>query len=383
MPITDTNPFIYSHPLAPEDIIDRDEETERLLKNVVGGHYVRLYAPRKYGKTSLLKRALRDGEAMEGLIPVHVDLYRVSSIADVTIRFERAYSQHLKGAIRSRVEDFLQKTGIGLSLGAYGISAKLQLNPKSDPLPALHALLDLPLRLEASGGYRAFIALDEFQDIDKIPDLDGLIRSHIQYHGEVASYVFAGSEPGLMKQLFENRGRPLYGSAVPMRLQRLSDRDISAYISERFQQSGRGAGEALHPLVESAQGHPQRAMLLAHRLWEELPLGESATLDHWRAAHRAALAELDAEFDAQWRGYDTAEQKTMRALVAAAGSPYRAAVLRRLDLTADAVKWALPRLEATAEIEKVDRKRLVVDPLFAEWIAILNAGNVTGANDGA
>jgi len=383
MPITDTNPFIYSHPLAPEDIIDRDEETERLLKNVVGGHYVRLYAPRKYGKTSLLKRALRDGEAMEGLIPVHVDLYRVSSIADVTIRFERAYSQHLKGAIRSRVEDFLQKTGIGLSLGAYGISAKLQLNPKSDPLPALHALLDLPLRLEASGGYRAFIALDEFQDIDKIPDLDGLIRSHIQYHGEVASYVFAGSEPGLMKQLFENRGRPLYGSAVPMRLQRLADRDISAYISERFQQSGRGAGEALHPLVESAQGHPQRAMLLAHRLWEELPLGESATLDHWRAAHRAALAELDAEFDAQWRGYDTAEQKTMRALVAAAGSPYRAAVLRRLDLTADAVKWALPRLEATAEIEKVDRKRLVVDPLFAEWIAILNAGNVTGANDGA
>jgi len=383
MPITDTNPFIYSHPLAPEDIIDRDEETERLLKNVVGGHYVRLYAPRKYGKTSLLKRALRDGEAMEGLIPVHVDLYRVSSIADVTIRFERAYSQHLKGAIRSRVEDFLQKTGIGLSLGAYGISAKLQLNPKSDPLPALHALLDLPLRLEASGGYRAFIALDEFQDIDKIPDLDGLIRSHIQYHGEVASYVFAGSEPGLMKQLFENRGRPLYGSAVPMRLQRLADRDISAYISERFQQSGRGAGEALHPLVESAQGHPQRAMLLAHRLWEELPLGESATLDHWRAAHRAALAELDAEFDAQWRGYDTAEQKTMRALVAAAGSPYRAAVLRRLDLTADAVKWALPRLEATAEIEKVDRKRLVVDPLFAEWIAILNAGSVAGANDGA
>ena len=27
-----------------------------------GGHYVRLYAPRKYGKTSLLKRDLRDGD---------------------------------------------------------------------------------------------------------------------------------------------------------------------------------------------------------------------------------------------------------------------------------------------------------------------------------
>ena len=39
--------------------------------------------------------------------------------------------------------------------------------------------------------------------------------------------------------------------------------------------------------------------------------------------------------------------------------------------------------DAAAVREKVDRKRLVVDPLFAEWIAILNAGNVAGANDGA
>jgi len=209
------------------------------------------------------------------------------------------------------VEDFLQKTGIGLSLGAYGISAKLQLNPKSDPLPALHALLDLPLRLEASGGYRAFIALDEFQDIDKVPDLDGLLRSHIQYHGEVASYVFAGSEPGLMRQLFEDRDRPLYGSAVPMRLQRLADDDIAAYVGERFRQTGRGAGEALHPLMETANGHPQRAMSLAHRLWAEVPAGERATLDHWQAAHREALAELDAEFDAQMARVRTTGERSV------------------------------------------------------------------------
>src|SRR5919198_2687586 len=185
--ITDVNPFVYSRPLAPEDVIDRDEETHELLRNAVGGHFVRLFAPRKYGKTSLLKRALRDGEEQEGLIPVLVDLYRVSSVADVTVRFERAYSKHLKGGLRAKVEDFLQKTGIGLSLGAYGISARLQLDPKADPLPALHALLDLPLRLEEGGGFRAFIALDEFQDVGRVANLDALLQSHIQYHGDVAS----------------------------------------------------------------------------------------------------------------------------------------------------------------------------------------------------
>jgi uncharacterized protein len=367
------NPFVYSHPVSADEIIDRDGETATLLRNVVGGHYMRLFAPRKYGKTSLLMRALSEGERNEGLIPILVDLYRISSIADVAIRFERAYSKQLKGALRARIEDFLQKTGIGLSLGAYGISAKLQLGATVDPLPALHALLDLPLRLESSGGYRAFIAIDEFQDVHKVPDLDGLIRSHIQFHGDVASYVFAGSEPGMMRELFEHKERPLYGSAVPMRLGRLDGRDIAQYVGTRFRATSRDAGEALNPLLDTAQGHPQRAMLLAHRLWEETPRDGTADLDAWRRAHAAALAELEPEFDAQWRGFDSSEQKTMRAVIAGAGSPYRQHVLRRLDLTKDMVRKALPRLSATAEIESSDGKHRVVDPLFAQWIERLGA----------
>ena len=379
--ITDVNPFVYSHPVSAEEVIDRDGETQELLRNAVGGHFVRLYAPRKYGKTSLLKRALRDGEAKEGLIPILVDLYRVSSIADVTLRLERAYSKQLKGAVRNKIEDFLQKTGIGVSLGAYGISAKLQVDRKFDPLPALHALLDLPLRLEESGGYRAYVALDEFQDVAKVPNLDGLIRSHIQHQGEVASYVFAGSEPALMRQLFEVKDRPLYGSAVPLRLQRLRNEDIAEYVAGRFEETGRGVGETLNPLLDAAKGHPQRAMLLAHRLWATVEKGETATLDDWREAHTAALAELNPEFDAQWRGFDTSEQKTMRAVIAGAGSPYKADVLRRLELTKDVVRKALPRLTATAEIEAQDGKHMVVDPLFARWIERLNEG--AGAEEGA
>ena len=381
--IVDVNPFVYSHPLAPEDIINRDAETHELLRHVVGGHFVRLYAPRKYGKTSLLKRALRDGEAQQGLIPILVDLYRVSSIADVTVRFERAYSRHLKGALRARIEEFLQRTGIGLSLGAFGISAKLQLDPRVNPLPALHALLDLPLRLEEGGGYRAFIALDEFQDVHKVPDLDGLIRSHIQYQAEVASYVFAGSEPGLMKLLFETKERPLYGSAVPVRLQRLANEDIAAYVSERFRATERSVGDALNPLLDSAKGHPQRAMLLAHRLWEEVAPGETATLEHWHSAHSAALRELNPEFDAQWRGLENSDQKTLRAIVAGDGSPYRGDVRRRLELTKDMVRRALPRLTATAEIETVEGRHVVVDPLFAEWIERINRGSSETIEEGA
>ena len=367
--ITDVNPFIYSHPIAPDDIIDRDEETTRLLTAAVGGHYVRLYAPRKYGKTSLLRRVLRDAEREEGMIPILVDLYGVLSVADVAIRFERAYARQLKGKTRSRVEEFLQSTGLGLSLGALGVSARIQLSPRTDPLPALHALLDLPLRLDDSGGFRALIVLDEFQDITKVKEMDAVLRSHIQFQGEVASFVFAGSEPGLMRELFEDKERPLYGQAVPMRLERLADADIAGYIGDRFRETGRSVGEALNPLVDAAQGHPQRAMLLAHRLWEEVGPDGTATLADWGRAHAAARAELRPEFDANWRRLPTNAQKALRAVVVGEGSPFQRTVLEQLDLPKSTARASLSSLLASATVEQRGDEYVVVDPLFAEWIS--------------
>src|SRR5262245_57827277 len=366
--ISDVNPFVYSHPIAPDAIIDRDEETNALLASAVGGHFVRLYAPRKYGKTSLLRRVLRDAEREEGMIPILVDLYGVLSIADVAIRFERSYARQLKGKLRARVEEFLQSTGLGLSLGALGISARLQLQPRTDPLPALHALLDLPLRLEEGGGFRALIVLDEFQDVTKVAGMDALLRSHIQFQGEVASFVFAGSEPGLMRELFEDKERPLYGQAVPMRLERLADADIAAYITDRFRETQRSVGDALNPLIASARGHPQRAMLLAHRLWAEVEPKASATLSDWANAHAAALAELHPEFDAHWRRLSTTAQKALRAVVVGEGSPFRRRVLEQLGLPKSTARASLRTLLADATVEQQGEAYVVVDPLFAEWI---------------
>jgi hypothetical protein len=109
-------------------------------------------------------------------------------------------------------------------------------------------------------------------------------------------------------------------------------------------------------------------MLLAHRLWEEVPAGAAAGRDTWRRAHEAALRELQPEFDARWRRFTTTEQKTLRAVLAGEGSPYRVAVLRRLDLNKTSAQTALRNLMAQAEVEGAGGDHVVVDPLFAEWI---------------
>jgi uncharacterized protein len=319
----------------------------------------------------LLGRVLRDGEKSEGLIPVMVDLYGVLSVGDIAVRIERAYARHLKGAMRKQIDKFLQSTGLGLSLGAYGISAKLQIDAKTDPLPALHSLLDLPLRLEASGGFRALIVFDEFQDIAKVPEMDALLRSHIQYQGEIASYIFAGSEQGMMEQLFGDKDRPLYGSAVPLRLGPLQNADIAQYITERFDQSGSEVGDALNPLLDTARGHPQRAIQLAHWLWEATPEGERADFERWEETLETVLLELDPEFDAHWRSLDTSEQKALRAVIEGVGSPLKVNVLRQLEVEKTTVYNALRRLSQSADIDREGSQWRVVDPLFELWVSRL------------
>jgi uncharacterized protein len=379
--ITDANPFVYSRPIPPEGLIDRDNEAAELLRAAVGGHYVRLYAPRKYGKTSLLRRVLQEAERSEGMIAILVDLFGVLSLADIAVRLERAYAAQLRGGVRARIEEFLQRTGLGLSLTTLGIGVKLQLEPRADPLPALHALLDLPMRLEKEGGFRALIAFDEFQDLGRVSSADAILRSHIQHQGEVASYVFAGSEQGLMQALFGEKERPLYGQAVPMRLGRLADGDIAGHIVDRFKESNRSAGECVGPLVATAAGHPQRAMLLAYRLWDEIPAGSTGTLPNWEAALDKTLLELEPEFEARWQRYSAVEQKSLRAVVEGRGARLRTNVLARLDADKTSVSRALRRLESQGEVDAVDGRTALVDPLFSLWIERVASGAFAGGQE--
>ena len=46
------NPFRYSSPVDPQDMIDREGELTELLDLADGAHNSRLVAPRRYGKSS-------------------------------------------------------------------------------------------------------------------------------------------------------------------------------------------------------------------------------------------------------------------------------------------------------------------------------------------
>jgi hypothetical protein len=364
--LRDLNPFRFSGPLPPEEMIDRDPEADDLLALAAGGHSFRLVGPRRYGKTTLLRRVLETA-GREGMATVLVDLQDVLSIAEIVVRIERAYDR-LKGPIRRHVENLFRTWNVGLSLGGGGFTATLQRNPNVDAESVLLRLLELPAALFDRERTTSLIVFDEIQDVLAVPGADGKIRSVIQHQTDAATYAFAGSAPGVMEQLFADPKRPLLDQAVPRNLEPLPIADVADYVTRRFKQTRRKAGTALSPLLEFTRGHPQRSMMLAHYLWERTPRAAAANEDTWIAALDQASGDSAQLMHAIWRALTNNERRVARALAAATTPLHSEETAAAVGIKRSSIGKALESLIANADVIHVDGKPRLTDPMFEHWL---------------
>jgi hypothetical protein len=247
----------------------------------------------------------------------------------------------------------------------------LALSPAVDTAAAgrLLALLDLPRQVHRRSGRRVLVAFDEFQEAltPRVP-LDGLLRSVIEQHTEEAAYVFAGSDPGLMARLFSDRERPFFGQARPITLGPLRDDHLAAHLSERFAAAGRSVDEVLGLLLDTSRGHPQRAMMVAHHLFERLSAAEEATEAHFLDALQGVREELGEAFERSWRALDDGARRTLAAVAAGAGHPTSRVALAAGDVARTTAVDALVRLADAGHLRREDERWLFVDPLFGDWV---------------
>lgn len=372
MEMEDLNPFVFSRPLAAEDLIDRLPEAEQLLALAEGGHATRLSAPRRYGKTSLLRKVGRHAEDI-GFNYVEVDFYGVLSQADVAVRLEKAY-RTLKSAPRRAADAAIRslRPRVGVGVGPARLEVGVAAEQAMDLSRTLIGLLNLPLEVYERTGTRTLVAFDEFQSLLAVdPEIDGLFRSQIQRHGDSASYIFAGSHPGLMEHLFGAYERPFFGQARVMRLGPLADADLIEYVGARFEKGDRDATPVLDSLLDLVRGHPQRAMLLAHYLWQRTPRGETATPERWLATLEAVFSEYGEALQATWDALETKEKAVLAAIALGEDPLFSERTLARFNLSKGGIQHARKALARSGHLQKVGERWELVDPLLAEWIVRL------------
>ncbi|HEX5771293.1 MAG TPA: hypothetical protein VFY11_10025 [Nocardioidaceae bacterium] len=379
-------PFPFETPIAPEALIDRREELHRLSQAAAERVHVRLAGPRRFGKTSLLL-AHAAGLQGAGWRTVHVDMYGVTSLAEVCVRIATSYSRLRDSRLRAHLDSLGSRLGLSLTPAGPGIT----LGPRQRiPSPeatqtAAAELLDLPLTLHERDQIPTLVVFDEFQDLLSAgTGLDGLLRSHVQYHGDAAVYIYAGSQPSLMRKLFSDRERPLYGQAEPLELGPLPADEVLVELSERFEELGEDPRGALAPLVGVAAGHPQRTMLLAHLLHRELAAREvgATTLSEGTEVEEIALADavvrraLSMTQEAHQAVWDqmSGGKKAVLAALADGDSPTGTTTARRFETSRATLQSALRDL--AREGQHVTRDEApsgwgpwrYVDPLLELWV---------------
>ena len=366
---TQGTPFRFEGPVGPELLIDRQDELDVLARRAADRVSVRLAAPRRYGKTSLLlahARRLRDSSWRTA----HVDLSRVTDLTDVARRLAAAYAHLDPGWVRAHLTGLLARLGVGLSAAGPAVSVFAR-PPAPDPQAAetvLYRLLDLPLELHRGDGTPTLVVLDEFQDLLVArKDLDGLLRSRIQYHGDAAAYVYAGSEPSMMRRLFDARERPLFGQADPLALGPLPLEETLRGLHGRFAAEGQDPGEALAELVAFAAGHPQRTMLLAYLLSERLAAGEPGTPETAARVVDDAVARTQPAHQALF-GQLGGSERVVLAAAADGVPPGSRALAAEHRLARRTLDVAAGRLVDQGHLVRDAAGARPVDPLLGEWL---------------
>jgi hypothetical protein len=355
----DVSPFPYQGPLEPGELRGRDDLVADLVERISEHRVTALLGPRRYGKTSVLRRVAADVVAA-GVSAITVDLYEVSSMADLAVRLDAALAA--AGATSERMVSLA--AAAELNLGAVRLELRRPPASRPDPLATVHTQLDVVTKLAAHTP--VLVVFDEFAGIARVNGAAGMLRTHLQHHFQKLGLLFAGSEPALMRMLFTEQAQPFYAQADLVEIGPLGRDAIAALVDDGFRSTGRHAGPVGLRIAAFTGGHPQRAMQLADAAWRLVERGERADDATWTQALAAVRGASGSGLERLYSSLPARERDVLRA-IASGGSPFGTAG-SLLELGAGAAQHARRSLLDAGHLHAVGQSIALVDPIFADWL---------------
>ena len=189
-------PFRFGQIVSPEYFVGRQSELASLVTDLSAGVNVVLIAPRRYGKSSLVVRALERLDQL-GVPSAYVDLERTPSKERFATHLAHAIYDGLLGprqqALQRATEWFSQlrvRPRISLTEAGKPAFEFVGSAPQVDIDATIERLLELPETLALEHDKRVVVVFDEFQEVLGLdPTLPALMRSVFQRQDHVA-HVF-------------------------------------------------------------------------------------------------------------------------------------------------------------------------------------------------
>jgi uncharacterized protein len=367
-----TNPFRFGALALDEAFADREAEVGELAGDIRNGQDVVVFAPRRWGKSSLVWRAARE-LAADRVLVAQVDLMTTPSKESLAAALAGSIYENIASTLeRARERALAPFRGLRIQPtinvnpedGSFSFSFEVgRADPDIDA--TLERLLELPAELGGARGRRAALVIDEFQEIVEIdPGLPKLLRAVFQRQPEVA-HVYLGSKRHVMERIFNDVNEPFWRSAKTIELGPIPAEPFAVFISERFRATAKGVDEGtLDEAVALTGGHPYATQELCYFLWERTPAKGVATTEHLQEALGAVLRSEHAHFSLLWEGASTGQK-----LAREPGRPFTAAYRSRHELPpATNVQKALRALTQRELVAGDGGAYRIVEPFLAEWV---------------
>jgi uncharacterized protein len=375
-----SNPFRYGALALDESFADREQERAELVSDIRNGQDVVIFAPRRFGKSSLAWSAAQT-LAADGVLVAQVDLMTTPTKERLAAALAASIFEQIASALE-RVKEKALAPFRGLRVqptvtvdpqdGSFSFAFGIGQGP-ADIDATLERLLQLPAELGGARDRRTALVIDEFQEVIAIdPRLPNLMRAVFQQQPEVA-HVYLGSKRHVMERIFSDENEPFWRSAKSIELGPIEPAPFERFIADRFRQTGKAIGEKVgEAVLAHTGGHPYATQELCYSLWEQTLAGREASAEQLRLALAAVLRSEHAHFSLLWEDASRVQRQVLQALAREPGRPFKSDYRTRHGLPAATnVQKALRALEQREIVAGQGGAYRIVEPFLAEW---LNAG---------
>jgi len=267
-------PFIYGTTVSIYSFTNRENETKYLYRNLTDGINTMLISPRRWGKSSLVEKVVKEINRKEkGIKTVVIDLFSVSTeeefletLAREVIKATSTKWQDWVVASKEFFKALVPKLTFGIDPHS-DFSLSFDWN---DLKKHGDEILNLAETISKKKKIKMVICLDEFQNLSYFPryaQFEKKMRA-VWQRQNLVTYCIYGSKRHMMTEIFNSPSKPFYRFGDLMLLQKIETKKWISFISKGFASTGK----SIHPEVAAIipqlmKNHPWYVQQLSHYTW--------------------------------------------------------------------------------------------------------------------
>ncbi len=362
------NPFYYGGAITDEHFCNRVQELKELKQDINAGLNLLIYAPRRFGKTSFVLKALDELKDANTKY-IFLDLMYISTQEEFINKYFNAIAQSLEQSSEKVVKFFKSvvklRPNINVNfdhIGTPSFSLALSDENKHTTLEeVMNSILDFAKKS------KIIVVFDEFQEIVNL-ELEAKLRSIIQMHSNKVSYIFMGSKKSLLNQMFMDKNRPFYKSVKHFQIKEIKKESWCSFIMEKFNQTNKMIDEKyIDEIIAITKGFPYYTQQFGYEIWNLTQ--NSVTDEIFHKALKTIISREEDLFTMKWDNITPNQKKAIKIIIDKYGEKlYDEQYLAKYHIKTGSIQTALKALIQKDIVDKNKDRYYFQDPLFEYYI---------------